>query len=137
MSMSGITAKKFDGAKPDLSLCPTAALEEMARAFMHGEKKYGRDNYRGGMASHRFIAAAMRHLLAWRDGEDSDPESGYSHLGHALASIAMLLECRRIGTLVDTRPALPTRSVTITSLDPSYILTEEEATRVTATLVNR
>lgn len=95
--------KKYDGDKPDLSLVPRAAIEGMARAFMVGEKKYGRYNFTRGMASHRFIAAAMRHIVAWQDGESKDPETGNHHLWHALASIAMLLECERLGTLEDTR----------------------------------
>lgn len=94
--------KKFDGGKPDLTLCPKAALEAMAEAFMYGEKKYGRNNYKQGLESHRLLAAAMRHLVDYKDVSTNDPESGRSHLGHALASIAMLLECERVGTLRDT-----------------------------------
>ena len=94
---------KFDGTKPDLSLVPRSALEGMAKAFMVGEKKYGRNNFKQGMASHRYVAAAMRHITAWNDGEDLDPETGNHHMWHALASIAMLLECEKLGTLEDTR----------------------------------
>ncbi len=101
--MSGI---KHDGEKIDLSLTPKAAIEAMDQAFMYGQRKYGRDNYKQGMESHRFIAAALRHIFAWQDGEELDPESGYSHLGHALASIGMLLECQRLGSLKDTRYAV-------------------------------
>jgi hypothetical protein len=75
----------------------------MDQAFMHGQRKYGRDNYKQGMESHRYIAAALRHIFAWQNGEEHDPESGYHHLGHALASLGMLLECQRLGTLTDTR----------------------------------
>lgn len=98
--------KKFDGGKADLSLVPRIASEEMARAFMVGEKKYGRYNYTAGLQSHRLIAAAMRHLHAYQEGEDMDPEGTEfrsKHLGHALASIAMLLHCEELGTLTDTR----------------------------------
>jgi hypothetical protein len=94
---------KHDAGKPDLSLLPRAALEEMAKAFMYGEQKYGRHNFKAGFKSHRLIAAAMRHILAWNEGEDLDPESGHSHLGHALATLAMILECDRLKTLEDTR----------------------------------
>lgn len=57
---------------------------------MHGEKKYGRYNYTGGMAWHRIISAGLRHLYAFSNGEDLDAESGISHLGHAGACILML-----------------------------------------------
>lgn len=82
---------KHDGGKTDLSLLPREFLDEVAKAFMHGEAKYGRYNYRGGMAWNRLVAACLRHVTAFNEGEDTDSESGVSHLGHAGACIAMLL----------------------------------------------
>lgn len=96
-------AKKFDSGKADLSLNPLVALEQMARAFMLGEKKYGRYNYTAGMDASRLTGAALRHIGQWNDGEEFDPESGASHLGHALACIAMLLHQQQLGTLKDNR----------------------------------
>lgn len=98
-----MSAKKFDMEKPDLSLLPREFLEQVALAFMHGEKKYGRYNYRLGMDWHRPLAAAMRHLTAFNAGEDLDSESGLSHLAHTGACVAMLLVYieHRIGA--DTR----------------------------------
>jgi hypothetical protein len=84
------TGVKHDQEKPDLSLLPRDFLDEVAKAMQHGERKYGRYNYRGGMSWHRIVAAAMRHITAWNDGEDTDKESGVSHLGHAGACILML-----------------------------------------------
>lgn len=106
-SLSGsitTSAIKFDGLKPDLSLNPRVALEAMAQAFMVGEKKYGRNNYRRGMENHRLVAAALRHIMAFNEGEDLDPEYNTPHLGHALASLAMLLVQIENGTTIDTRP---------------------------------
>lgn len=97
---------KFDQGKPDLSLNPRSALEAMARAFMVGEKKYGRDNYRNGMEASRYLGAALRHLAAFGEREDLDPEYKTPHLGHALASIAMLIECQHNGSLIDNRPPI-------------------------------
>lgn len=102
-----MTAKKFDQGKPDMSLCPEAALEQMAYAFMVGERKYGRFNYlNGNMECHRLTAAAVRHIKKWERGEDldTDPLSiGQSHLGNALACLAMLLDQQARGVMVDTR----------------------------------
>lgn len=95
--------KKFDNGKADLSLIPLSAMEEEAYAFMLGEQKYGRYNYCEGLESHRLVAAALRHILQYQNGEDLDSESGRSHLGHARACLAMLIHCERIGTLKDTR----------------------------------
>lgn len=113
---SGAATPKGDGtkndkAKADLTLCPLSALEAMARAFMLGEQKYGRHNFKGGMEGHRYLAAAMRHICEHERGVDIDPDSvergmPAPHLGCALASIAMYLECQRLGTLVDTRYAV-------------------------------
>jgi hypothetical protein len=83
--------KKFDGDKPDLSLMPAEFSAEVCKAFMHGAKKYGRYNYMGGMDWHRLIAAAKRHIDAFQEGEDIDPESGVVHLGNAGACLAMLM----------------------------------------------
>ncbi len=94
---------KHDQDKPDLSLLPKEALEAMAFAFQYGEKKYGRHNFRAGMDWHRPLAAALRHITAFNDGEDLDSESGVSHLGHALAAISMLIvyQTKKVGK--DTR----------------------------------
>lgn len=94
---------KFDQEKPDLSLLPIEFLTEVAKAMAYGEKKYGRYNYTGGMAWHRIIAASLRHIFAFAAGEDFDPESSVSHLGHAGACILMLTVYvkRNLGT--DTR----------------------------------
>lgn len=80
---------KFDTEKPDLTDIPKEAMWEMGRAFTYGQKKYGKNNYRNGMEVSRQIAAAIRHIYQHLGGETLDSESGVSHLGHALASLAM------------------------------------------------
>lgn len=92
--------KKFDQDKPDLSLLPANAKIGIARAFMHGAKKYGRCDYLNGMDWTRIISAVDRHVTAFNDGKDFDSDSGLNHLYHAGASIMMLIEFydRDIGT---------------------------------------
>jgi hypothetical protein len=85
-SASGV---KFDENKPDMTDIPKEAMWAMGAAFSHGQKKYGKNNYRKGMKASRQLAAAVRHIYQHLDGETLDPESGIMHLGHALASIAM------------------------------------------------
>lgn len=82
--------KKFDQGKPRLSLIPKEAIWAAARGFTYGEKKYGTHNFREGIKYSRLSDATMRHLTAWLEGEELDPESGNSHLDHALASLSML-----------------------------------------------
>lgn len=94
---------KHDNGKPDLSLLPSVFVKEVARALMYGENKYGRYNFEKGFDTHRLLGACLRHVYAWNEGEDTDPESGISHLAHAAASIGMLLRCLELGTATDTR----------------------------------
>lgn len=85
-----MAGNKNDQSKPDLSLIPTDALWGMAAALTYGAKKYDRHNFREGIAFSRLVAATMRHLSAWNEGENTDSETGLSHLDHAIASLAML-----------------------------------------------
>jgi len=98
-----IKAAKNDQAKPDLSLLPKIFMEEVAKAFMVGEKKYGRYNYCKGHNASQLIAAAQRHLTSWFEGEELDPVDGQHHLGAAGACIAMLLRQNQLGTMKDDR----------------------------------
>jgi hypothetical protein len=80
---------KHDQGKPDLSILPIEALEAMAAAFTYGSRKYARNNFKKGLEVNRTLAAALRHIYAFLNKEDLDPESGESHLAHALAAVAM------------------------------------------------
>ena len=86
--MSGV---KFDAGKPPLGLIPRQALEAEAQVMAFGANKYGRDNWRGGMDWTRLSDAALRHITAFVDGEDVDPETGLPHLAHARCCLAFLL----------------------------------------------
>lgn len=98
-----MTAVKHDQAKPDFSLLTQAMLEPMVRAMMYGEQKYNRGNFRAGFANIRLTSAALRHIFAYLNREEQDPESGISHLGHAMAALAMLLDNIHEGVSTDER----------------------------------
>ena len=91
MSSKKEGGKKFDSNKPDFTLIPIEAMEECSKAFMYGEKKYGRYNFTGGLTVNRLLGAALRHMYQAMWKEDNDPESNEHHLGHALASISMAI----------------------------------------------
>ena len=94
--MSG--GKKHDGGKVMYDLLPGEALHEIARALTYGAKKYEPRNWEHGIAYSRVFAALQRHLWAWWNGEDEDPESGLSHLAHAGCCLMFLLTYeKRIG----------------------------------------
>lgn len=92
-------------AKTPLHLIPTVAMTAEAEALRHGAEKYQQWNWReSGIHATTYIGSILRHLVAWRDGEDVDPESGISHLGHIRANCAILLDAAHVGKLVDDRP---------------------------------
>lgn len=102
--------KKAGELKAPLHLIPTVANEAMATALYHGAitKNYGVYNWResDGVKAMMYIAALKRHTDQFIDGEDADDESGISHLGHILATCAILLDAERVGKLIDDRPKI-------------------------------
>lgn len=98
--MAGV---KHDNGKVQLSLLPYGPLCEIARVLEFGAKKYGRNNWRGGMKWTRLYDAALRHIRASLDGEDLDPETGLPHVAHAACSLMFLAEYYRKGIGEDDR----------------------------------
>jgi len=82
--------RKDDGGKARMDLLPVGPLQSTARVFTFGADKYADRNWEKGIMFGRVYAAALRHLLAWWDGDADDEESGESHLGHALCCVMML-----------------------------------------------
>lgn len=113
--------------KVPLSLIPASAKVHEAMAFREGAKKYGAYNWREKrVVSSIYLDAAMRHIEAYNDGEDYDPESGVHNLGHARACLGILLDAAEAGNLSDDRPeALPVRKLferVCSTKDPEAIL---------------
>jgi hypothetical protein len=102
-------ATKADTGKPDLSFVPRELRAAAARAFEFGARKYAPGNWlKGGLTQRRLLAALSRHIDAYTDREDADPESGLCHLDHAAACLAMLCATRERGLGPDDR--LPERT---------------------------
>lgn len=90
---------------PLLSCVPATALLVEGQVMALGAKKYGPFNWRSNsVASEVYIDAAIRHLVAWNAGQDNDPESGVSHLGHVRACMGILIDAMETGNLIDNRP---------------------------------
>lgn len=97
------TAVKHDQNKLPMHLLSTEALEQIAAVLQFGAQKYESHNWRKGFVWSRPLSAALRHILAFNNGEDRDPESNLSHLAHAACCIMFLLEFEK------TRPELDDR----------------------------
>lgn len=80
-------AVKHDAGKPQMTMVSKELMETLAAVRMFGAEKYERDNWRKGFQLTRSLDAALRHIFAFTYGEDNDPESGVSHLGHAIACL--------------------------------------------------
>ena len=97
------SAMKFDGDKLPVNLLSSEALLQTAAVLKFGADKYHAHNWRDGFVWSRPLAAAMRHIMAFNDGEDCDPESGLSHLAHAACCIMFLLEFEKTHPELDDR----------------------------------
>lgn len=84
-------AIKHDQGKAELSILPVEGLKYEAAALTYGKGKYGKGNFKLGMEYSRLIDAALRHIYAYAGKEDLDNESNIHHLGHAKATLAMLI----------------------------------------------
>lgn len=81
---------KHDEGKAPMGLLDWLWLKAVAAVLAFGAKKYAAHNWRGGIAYSRLYDAALRHIYAFIDGEDNDPESGLSHLAHASCCLMFL-----------------------------------------------
>ena len=85
--------RKFDGGKLEYGLLPPLALEETVKVLTFGAQKYERDNWQiVPDAKRRYFDAVQRHMWAWKQGEQMDPESGIHHLAHAMCGLMFLYE---------------------------------------------
>jgi len=82
---------KYDSGKPRMDLLPAYSLEQIALVLGFGAQKYASWNWSKGIAYSRLLGACLRHLFAWARGENTDKESGLSHLAHAGCCILFLI----------------------------------------------
>ena len=81
-------------------------IAEVGVAMLEGALKYGRHNYRaiGVRASVYFDAVVARHLAAWWEGEDIDPDSDLHHITKAIAGLCVIRDAMIQGKFIDDRP---------------------------------
>ena len=120
--MSKTIGYKHDTEKVQMSLADPIALHALCTVLTHGAEKYGAYNWLEGMDWSRVYDAALRHLNAFWNGEDIDPESGFPHVDHALCNLMILTRYTRTHQKLDNRPhrrpRLSTFAATLAS-DPS------------------
>jgi hypothetical protein len=92
-------------AKVPFSTIPAQVMAETGLALLEGALKYGRHNYRAaGVRASVYYDAAIRHLTAFWEGQDIDPDSGLPHIVKAIACFVVLRDSQIQGNWVDDRP---------------------------------
>lgn len=82
-----LVGTKYDSNKAPMDLIPYESLEEIAKVLGQGEKKYGTANWANGIEMRRLLAAAMRHIGQFNDGEDYDEETKTLHIANAATNL--------------------------------------------------
>ena len=83
--------KKYDKEKIRYDLVEPSFVEGVASVLTMGAGKYGANNWQNlSNGSDRYYAALIRHIQAWRQGEQIDKESGLSHLHHVATNVMFL-----------------------------------------------
>ena len=96
--------------KAPMSTVPANVMAEVGVAMLEGAVKYGRHNYRvTGVRNSVYYDGTMRHLMAWWEGEDLDPDSGVSHITKAIASLVVLRDAMLNDMATDDRPPKPNK----------------------------
>lgn len=83
---------KYDGGKLRWDLLPMDVIEECVKILTFGAAKYTDNSWQqveNGIE--RYYAAMLRHIVAYRNGDTVDEESGMPHLSHALCNIVFLI----------------------------------------------
>ena len=87
--------RKDDTDKPRVELVPPCFIRAAARALANGASEYvdadGPNYLKVENGEARYYAAAMRHLMAFHEGEAADKKSGLHTLDHAAACVAILI----------------------------------------------
>jgi len=83
---------KYDSDKPQMQLLSSIAIAELSKVLTFGAHKYAAHNWRNGISSTRLLGAALRHIFAYLGGQTNDPETGLSHIAHAMCCCMFILE---------------------------------------------
>lgn len=88
--------------KPPLHLVAPALVLWVSKVFGYSAKKYGPYNWREKKVRLSiYLDAIERHLLAIKDGQWFDEESGLPHASHIGANIAVILDAEATGNLLN------------------------------------
>jgi hypothetical protein len=96
-------AFKLDQGKEPMALLSPEALIQLTKVLEFGAKKYSANGWRTGMSYTRILSALLRHVFRYLAGETVDPETGLSHIAHAMCNCMFLLEYEKSHPEFDDR----------------------------------
>jgi hypothetical protein len=82
---------KYDQGKEPMDLLDPYAMSQLSKVLGFGAQKYAAHNWRKGITKTRLISACLRHTFAYLGGEDTDSETGLSHMAHAMCCCMFLI----------------------------------------------
>lgn len=95
---AGPKALRYDVGKLDFTYLEKELREGVAKVMAYGAQKYYRDNWKMSINSDKhdeymqsILGCLLRHAYAIVDGEDTDEESGQSHMAHVATNAMMYL----------------------------------------------
>lgn len=77
---------RYNDGKLKWSYVHFQSMEPMVRVLMFGAQKYEPRNWQRGLNKEEILESMQRHLAKMMDGEENDPESGLSHIGHIMCN---------------------------------------------------
>lgn len=85
--------KKKDAGKDRWDLLPLGGIQLAVRVLTQAVEsgKYKSDSWRD-VEVERYYSACMRHLADWRNGQDTDKDSGLPTLAHVLCNVIFMIE---------------------------------------------
>lgn len=108
-------ARRYNQGKLRYELLPEYALRDIVEVYTKGAHKYtiyndddsikddGSNNWRKGLSWMSMLSSIERHIKAFKQGEDFDPDLGTKHLANAAWGIMGLLEYYKIYPQGDDR----------------------------------
>ena len=116
-----MTGIKYDSEKPKMNLLPPKAIVEVAKVLTFGAEKYDAENWRKlDDLQNRYTAGALRHIFAHMDGEKLDPETGLSHMAHALCCLLFKLEIELENAKIEEEKPREANTTEHTACDQSF-----------------
>lgn len=98
---------RYNTGKGRGTLIPASFTRYTTAVLEYGAVKYSANNWRQGGSWTSAVDSLLRHLDAFREGEDLDPESGLPHLSHMAFNVMILIEFYDKGMGTDDRFRYP------------------------------